>query len=511
VAYEYLLRIAEPSAPSTYYYVATIGRSTTSGDTPASTYVPGGLQPLNFQLSLFDGIDPGASGYGSKGGFGSFRIKDPRGELDYLTGKVMSGGTLTLLRGTPGALYSTFTSVATLTSAGMTYDHETKEIRVRDFGWTLDVPLHDNRYGGGGGADGDATIKGIIKPYCIGQVFNVTPTLIEASKLIYQLTDSNFNTIADVRDGGVSLTFGTTRADYTAMAASAPAASHYDICVSAGLIRLGSSPANGRVTVDLTGHSTGGGTAYVKRADIANQIATRAGTTIAVNSASVTALNTAQTGTCGFFWNAEVSKRQALDEVMAGIVGYHYVNLSGELVLGYLVAPTGSAVATYTWPNDMADLPSQLEVFQDPRWKTTLGYKRNYSVQDRAQIAGAVTDANAQLYGQDAQWVTGETTSQRTYWPTSPEVKLLSGFYGSSDASTEATRQKTLFQGFPTGAILERYKIKLREDPFTLAGYLGQVISIASYTRYSWANPRKFLLIGVEFSGDATTTATLWG
>ncbi|MFO1080866.1 MAG: hypothetical protein U1E23_09600 [Reyranellaceae bacterium] len=562
--------------------------------------MPGGLQPLNFQLSIFDGIDPGVTAGGSKGGFGSFRIQDPAGDLDYLIGKVMSGGTLTLLRGAPGALYSTFTAVATLTSAGMVYDHQVKEIRVRDLGWKLDVPLHDNRYGGAGGADGDAAIKSVLKPYTIGQVFNVAPVLIEASKLIYQLSDSAITSIADVRDGGYSLTFGTTRADYAAMAGSAPAKGNYDVCLPAGLIRLGSSPAHD-ITVDFTGDKTGGGSAYLKRGDIANQVATRAGTTIAVNSSALSALNSAQTGTCGFHWLNEITKRQALDEVMAGIAGYHYVNLSGELVLGYLAAPTGSAVATYTWPTDVADLPSQMDAYQEPRWKTTLGYQRNYALQDRSKLAGAVgqalkfrptlidgtkniyqitdsrtpaitsiaavrdagsslttgtsradytalagtapsagaydyclaaglirlgsaptgdvdvdftstiTEAAGALYGQEAQWVTGETSSQRTYWPTAPEVKLFSGFYGSSDASTEASRQKTLFQGFPTGSMIERYKVKLRDDPFTLAGYLGQVIEIAAYPRYSWANPRKFLLVGVEFSGDATTTATLWG
>lgn len=618
--YQYVIRYAEYSAPSTYYYIASnYPTNTASTDTPASTPIYGGLRPLNFSVSIFDGIDPRPT---PKGGFGSIIIDDPGGDRDYLIGKVMSGGTLTVLRGTPGAAISTFTAVATMTTAGMQYDQDKKEIRLRDFGWFLEAPLHDNRYGGTGSADGDATVTGIIKPYGAGTIFNASPVLINATNLIYQLSDGAIYAVADLRNGGASWTFGTDRANYAAMAASAPpSGAYYDTCLSEGLIRLGATPDRD-ITVDFTG-DTNGGTPYVKRGNIAQRIATRTGTTVSVNSTALTALNTAQAADTNFWWNQEITKAAALTEIMQGCLGYWYINMSGELVLGSLVAPSGSALATYTFPNDFVGNPEALDTAADPRWKTTLGYKRNYTVQEQSRLAGAsivslniadgsaeavyyvvcpragkirriwtvidgavstadititaaigatavtngvvtitqsgsaagdidsatptanntvsagqavnftvtgggsggspriqllmeiespVTASNAQLYGQEAQWVTASTSNQRTYWPTAPEVKLLSGYTGSSDASTEASRQQTIFQGIPAGSrMLERIKVKIAADPFTLAGYLGGVISIASYPRYSWANPRKFIVIGVTFNGDAWTEVTLWG
>lgn len=56
---EYLVRFSEP--PSTWYYISsTHGRSTTSGDTPASTYVSPGSPDLSFNVTLFADVDPEA-------------------------------------------------------------------------------------------------------------------------------------------------------------------------------------------------------------------------------------------------------------------------------------------------------------------------------------------------------------------------------------------------------------------------------------------------------------------
>lgn len=516
-SYQYVIRYAEYSAPSTYYYIAsTHATNTGPSDTPASTAIPGGLRPINFSVSLFDGIDPKPS---PRGGFGSIVIDDTTGALDYLIGKVMSGGTLTVLRGTVGAAISTFTNVATLSTAGMQYDAEKKEIRLRDMAARLEAPLHDNRYLGTGGKEGDATLAGIIKPYGIGPCFNVTPRLILATTLIYQLTDSAMFAVSAVRNGGTAWTFGTDRANYAAMAASAPASgAFYDTCLAEGLIRLGQQPDRD-ITVDFTG-DTQPSVPYLKRANIAQRIVTRAGTTISVNAASVTALNTLQPADTNFFWDKEISKAAALTEVMQGCLGFWWVNLSGELVLGQIDTPTGTAQATFNFKrrpgsaqSDFVSDPEALETAADPRWKTTLGYKRNYTIQEASTLAAGVGPGNVMLYGQEAQWSTIETANQRTYWPTAPEVKMLSGFT-TLDLTflAEVLRQQTIFQGIPTGSrLLERIKIRVYVDPFTALGYMGGVVAIAGYDRYSWSNPRKLLVVGVEFSGDAYTTLTLWG
>jgi hypothetical protein len=516
--YEYLIRVSEPDAPSTWHYPgSTHGRSTTSGDTPANYPMPGSLaSPPTFQLSIFDGIDPVLN---PRSSIGSIVLRDPTGKLDgsgavtNLPGFIYDGGTLQLRRGTPGALYSGFTTVGIFTTAGLLYDHDTKEIRLQNLGRILETAaLHDQRYTGAGSANGDANLTGQLKPYCIGQVFRIPPTLINASNLIYQVSCTAIEAIDAVHEGGVALTpSGTDRANYAAMAAAAPAAGEYDTCLAEGLFRLGASP-----TLDITANVQGdktGGTYFEKRGDIAKQIVTRAGTALTsgqVNSTALSDLNTAKAETCGFFWNREITKAQALSEVMEGCLGYWWINLSGELMLGYLSAPGSSPVATYAF-GTQTGLPSMKEVVSVPRWKTSISFQRNYSPVERSRLAGAVSDSDAQLYGQDAQWKYSENTTVHSKNPAAYEKRTYSGLWSGTDAQTEATAQNGLLDDGNGATLNERWRIPIYEDPFTLAGYVGQRIAISGYGRYGWANPRTFILIGVEWGAGLVPIATLWG
>lgn len=94
------------------------------------------------------------------------------------------------------------------------------------------------------------------------------------------------------------------------------------------------------ITVDFVG-DTNGGTPYLKRGDIAKRIVTRSGTALSAgqaNSSALTALNAAKTADCGYCWDSQITKAAALSEVMAGCLGYWFVDLTGSLQLGYLSA-----------------------------------------------------------------------------------------------------------------------------------------------------------------------------
>ena len=508
MADEYLLRFSEPAAPTTWYYIGgSHGRTSSPSDTPANTAVPGNFSRLpTFSLSIFDGVEPALN---PRGILGAITLLDPTGVLDTYVTKVWDGGTLELRRGTLGAAFSTFTTISSFTTAGILYDQDKKEVRVRDLGAFLgSAPLHDDRYGGTGGADGDASLAGVLKPYAVGHVFNVTPTLIDSTNLIYQLSCTPVDTIEALSDGGVQLTPASDRANYAALAAAAVASGNFDTCLAEGLIKIGALPVYG-LTCTFKGDKTGGTYVY-KRGDIANRIVTRTGTALTagqVNSTSVTAVNTAQAYACGFYWDKEITKAAALTEIMAGCLGFWFVSLAGVLNVGVLDTPTGSAAATYTWPNGCG-YASNLEGYQVPRWKTILGYQRNYTIQQTSQLAGSVAAVNVPIYGQDAQWVEDETAGQKTNWPGAQAVKYHSGIWAKSgEADADVVRQQAIFD-----TQVQRWRIPINEDPFTLAGYLGQIISIASYPRYSWANPRKFVLVGVEWSGGpGWPVAILWG
>lgn len=505
--YEYYIRFSEPYSPSSFFPLgSTRGRSTSSSDTPASTPIPPSINSLpTFQLKLFDGADPVLNPTSS---IGSVVLRDSNGALDTYAYYVTDGGLLELRRGTPGANLSTFSTVASFTTAGMAYSHDTKEFRLQNLNRILEAAtLHDERFSGEGGAGGDASLAGVIKPYCVGRVKRVPAVLMNAATLIYMVSCTPVEAIDGVAEGGVSLTpSGTDRANYAALAAATITPGYYDTCIAEGLIRLGAS-ATWDVTVDLRGDDTGG--VYVdKRGDIAKRIVTRSGIALTsgqVDSTALSALNTAKPETCGFYWGKEISKAQALTEVMQGCLGYWYINLAGSLILGYLATPGPTPDVTYTF-GSQTGIPAMTESVRPPRWKTSVSYLRNNLPQERSQLAGIITDSLAVTYGQDAQWAFEATETTYNKYPSAIEKRIYSGLWDEADAQAEATAQQTLL-ALPLGV----WRVPIYEDPFTLAGYLGQRVGISGYSRYSWSNPQVFRLIGVEWGSDLIPIATLWG
>jgi len=53
------------------------------------------------------------------------------------------------------------------------------------------------------------------------------------------------------------------------------------------------------------------------------------------------------------------------------------------LKVGILAAPSGSPDVTYSFP-DQCGTPEHLEAYQVPRWKTIIGFQRNYTLLDDA-------------------------------------------------------------------------------------------------------------------------------
>lgn len=509
--YDYVFRFSEPSAPSTWYYIGgTLGNPTSGSDTPANTYIPNNLLRMpSFKLMLFQGIDPKPDPVLA---FGTLSLANADGYLDQYMTKVFDGGTLQVLRGTKGAAVSTFSTVATFTTAGYLCDKDSFDVRVRDLSHFLrESPLHENKYAGTGGAEGPSQIAGRLKPYMYGNAENITPAFIDPTNLIWQASYTPITSIDVVYDGGSEIVpSGSDYANYAALAAAAVTGGQYSTCIAEGMFKLGTAPTFD-VTCAIHGDKTGG-SALTKIGDAAKAIVTRSAPALTagqVSSSDVSALNTAYSSTeMSLFFDTEITKAEALSLVMGGICGYWYVDLTGVLRLGYLTKPTGAAAVTFTFPHQ-ADLP-ELVAYQVPRYKTRLLYAKNYSITPRSALATGIAEVVKQYFESEGIWAEASTASQRTYWPTSKIVDIDSRFWTSG--ATEATRQQAMFQGVPTDSRnIELWAMQIDEDPYTLAGYLGQIVSIANMDRFGWANPRKFNMVGIDWIGDLTPTIYLWG
>jgi hypothetical protein len=502
---------------ATIYPAATgnVARSSASDDTPADTWVPGRLGGnFNYEISLFTGADPTGGGAAT---VGVLELIDPDGELDDLRTLGWDGAPLMLLRGDPEAAFSTFATVAKLSTAGLRYNVRKKEILLRDLAWQLNqAELHGQRYGGTGGADGDASLAGRIKPLAIGSVFNISPLLINATGLVYQMSCTSVLAIDEVRDGGAALTFDSDYATYALLAAAAVAPGHFATCLAVGLFKTGAA-AVFIITADVRGdNDTINGIVYPHtRASISRRIATGRGNIRLADPAQIDLaafeyLEQYQSATLGYFWDAEVTKAEALAEVMAGCLGWWTMRLNGTLAVGQIEDPATSVpLFSLAYPSDNADAESRVDEpamtdYKPPRRATLMGWSRNYTVMQPNQIAGSVPQATSVIYQAASRYSAADDPWVSSGYPTAPVVSVNGGFESEADAILEGGRQMRLLR-----TRREVFEIPAVVDPF--GDFAGRVINVTNSNRLGLSASRRLFCFGVAVNGNAKPILKLWG
>ena len=503
-------------AVTTIYPAATgnAERSTANDDIPAATWVPGKLSgAFNFEVSLFQGSDPTQGGGGA---LGILELLDPDGELDDLRRLGWDGAAIELRRGEPDAAFSSFSVVAKLSSAGIRYNLRHKEILLRDLAWKLNqAELHGDRYGGTGGTDGDASLKGRIKPIAFGAVSGITPVQINATSLVYQVSCSSVLAIDAVRDGGVALTIDGDYSSYSALVGATVAAGHCATCKALGLFRIGAAPVFA-ITADVRGDndSLNGLTYPHTRAQIARRIATGRGNIRLrdpqdVDGSTMEYLDQWQPATVGRYWDSEITKAEALSQLMAGCCGWWSIGLDGRLAVGQVEDPSLVAAAlTLDYAGtggaetriDAADMTD----WQPPRRATLMGWRRNYTPLSVNQIAGSVSQADGAILQAGGRIATSENAWIASGYPSSPVVAIDGSFNTEADAQLEADRQSRLF-----GRVREVFSVPVVMDPF--ARVVGRVVTVANANRIGLSSSRKLFCFGIAVNGNGKPILKLWG
>lgn len=500
---------------ATIYPAATgnAERSSANDDEPAATWVPGKLSgAFNFEISLFTGGDPTQPGGGT---LGLFELVDPDGELDDLRTLGWDGAPIELRRGEPDAYFSTYTTVAKLSAAGIRYNLRKKEILLRDLAWKLSqAELHGLRYGGTGGVDGDATLKGRIKPIAFGSVAGITPVQINATLLVYQVSCSSVLAIDAVKDGGAPLTSDGDVATYEDLVAATVPAGHFLTCEALGLFRIGAAPVF-PVTADVRGDAdTLNGLGYPStRAEIARRVATGRGNIRLrdpqdIDGRSFDYLDQWQSATVGRYWADEITKADALTELMAGCAGWWSIGIDGRLAVGQLEDPALRA-ASFTLDFDgdgsaevRVDAPSMTD-WQPPRRSTMVGWGRNYTPLTTDQIAGSVSQAQAAILSSGGRVAPSENAWVASGYPSAKVVMIDGAYEAEADAQIEADRQRRLF-----GQVREVIELPVVMDPF--AQVVGRVVAIANANRIGLGSSTKGFCFGVAVNGNSKVILKLW-
>lgn len=395
-------------------YMATHGFVTTPTDSPASTaYEDIVLEVPQIRSQMAEALRGR-----SLVSYGDIDIDNSSGARDSWLTEAWDGRPVRLYVGDPSWSKADFRLVFSGTVEDIqARDSATLTLRIRDRQRLLDVPACTTLIGGT-----DST-KDARRPICYGEVKNIRPVLIDSATRKYAVHDGQIQAVDAVYVDGAST------ASYTAD-------------LSAGTITL-TAALTGALTADVRGSKTGG--VYVSTAaDIAQRLVTERTTLTSgdIDSASISALNTAISATMGLYVaqdNATVL--QALDTLLLGIGGYYAVGRDGKLTVGQFAAPSGAAVLTLD-ADDVEENSVELVRRILPSKSVRLGYARFWDVSNNG--ATSLTEAQRERLQQPYLVAKATNTLVGHILAVDEDLQptcLLSG----AAASTEASRQASLW------------------------------------------------------------------
>jgi hypothetical protein len=295
--------------------------------------------------------------------------------------------TLSLLR-SRAAAYADKRVIFRGVGADWRADARTLRMRARDLGYALDVPML-GIYGGTGGADGNADLKGKAIPEVWGLCRNVAPVALGDGGLqIYHLHARQVQAITGVYVRGATITPGTERASYAALAAASVSSGTYDWCNTAAgaFIRIGSA-VDGTVTADVQGDVSDGYAGTIPA--IMRGILNRAGS--AWSAAGFANLDVICPGAAGIFFNAQLTFAEALTRLAAGGALWWGDDGTGVITGNRVAAPGGNGGILI----DQTVITAEIEVLDAPSvaWRVTAGFRQNWTPQLGADLVSAITDA----------------------------------------------------------------------------------------------------------------------
>lgn len=268
-------------------------------------------------------------------------------------------------------------------------------LRPRDRALDFDTPLLVPTYGGTGGLDGTADLKGKTKERTFGHVLSLEPTYLGVVSGYHTYSVNGGNPIEGVvrfRDGYVDLTEVTS---------GTPTAGQWKQDKSTGIITLGGSSGQNPVAFGATCEVKGDKTGGVWRVTIADLVRFwSAGLSgilsdpSGIDTASVTALNTAAPYTIGKWLPAGSTDtvRDLNDEAVHSARAYWLMSETQKLTVGQILPASGTAVATLLRGSDHLGLvPRDPRERRVPAKAALIRSGRNYAVADTATLDRALT------------------------------------------------------------------------------------------------------------------------
>lgn len=460
-------------------YLSDRGYVSEPTESPANTYfAPRVMEALNFQRSMFTTGKLGGQSFPS---FGEIVLANADGGLDDFATYAWDDREVEVKVGEKGANLSQHFTIFKGQSKSVDFDDLIVRVIIRDGQDKFTRTFPPNTYAGTGGNEGSAIMEGLPKPICLGQVFNISPVLVDEANDVYQVHDGPIESIVAVYENGVATTNFTSD-------------------LSNGRFTMTSS-VTGNITADVKGAKPGG--SYKETAgDIMRFVATEYGGLTDpgdLDTASFTALNTANSATVGCYYSQRAEILSVLDDLANSIGAFFGFDRSGLLNVGRIEVATGSADLELDSTNiiTLERLPTEV-----PTSTVVLGYKQNFTVFDENTLDASATDRD--FFLRESAQVTDEDTAVAAIYPNAKFLEVDSKLIDSSAANTESARLLTLYK-----SQRDIYRIRCKAQPFTIK--LNDVVKV-TFARYDLTAGKLFRVISLfEDAAINEVELELWG
>jgi hypothetical protein len=445
--------------------------------------------------------------------FGDIELHNLNGELDDLldsTKYIWSNRPIKVYYGDPGWSYTlaqiptTFLTVFDGTIDDIdTRTTRTINFRVRDKLERLNAPITENKIGTYGTWEAGQQNKDATRPLVFGEVFNISPVLIDPSTLEYCFSSSNPDSttgfanngesekLLEIRDNGVPI-FIPGNANYDGATVNLANSTFKLTKSSAGAITC--SVQGVKKSIQLSGSTGTLSNTYTN--NIPNTIAVIATQFGKANSRLLTSeidyptfSTFNSTAEIGLLVSGTENVLTVCQELASSIGGQLIMSRTGQLRLIQFGTPISGVASVNITVDDI--LFDSLSVSDRPGVKAAikLGYARNYTVQEN--LLSAIPNEHKALF--EEEWFT--TTSKNgpvgvTYkLDTDPEQKDTA-LISTADAEAEATRlmgyfdeQRVVYKFTGKSRLLSLVlgqSVVLYHHRFGLSsGKAGQVISLS--------------------------------
>ena len=503
---------------------STHGLTTSASSTPASTpieprLINAGNYKSELDISVAGAITPS---------FGQITLDNSDGSLDSLIDKAFDGGSYKLYYGPKnGKFPEDFVKVVDTVMGKPTFDNTSVKIQLKDKMDLLNVPFASHTFQATGGLEGNSTVSGLPKQRVIGKVYGAPVQLLDASKLLYYVsqdsmtalqkssgfnaylsdtyrnTPNNFSSsrvsleYARVFDGGTQLTNGT---DYP---------SEYDIASlepdgGVGWYRSGSnvalrllSPPDKDVRVDIKTSPTGSAVWTIN--DIFSELGE---ITVASDSENIELPTTG-----GFIVDdPSVTYTDVISEFMK--YGLYYANFTrdGEIKVAQVAKPNPAVSPQYEF--NYSNTSSITIEQQTPFWKAIVNSGETHP----SQVNTGISDVRKDEFTEQPYHTitTREDASIRSRHKLAGVITTNTrGWWTDSDINYHFDKVDTLLmeEAVVLTITLDRGML----NSTTLLLEIGDQVSV-KIPRYNFNLGKNFIIHGVRHDyGAGKLTFTLWG